>query len=505
VTARRRRFLPASFPALAALLPTLFLAACGSSPSSAPSPTPTLSVSPATVSLELGAPAAAFTASASAGAAGNAPLIWQVDGVEGGNAATGTITAEGVYQAPTVLPANPTVTITAVSTADPSLSASATVTLLTPPVSVAVLPPTSAIEIGGVATTFTAVVLYAKNPAVVWRVNGVEGGNAASGTISASGLYVSPAAVPNPATVTVSAVSVEDPTRSGSTVVTLSAPPAANAPPPLPVTVTLAPTLATAVAAGAPIAFAVTVGNTANVTVTWAVNGIVGGNATVGTISASGVYTPPANAPSAPVTVTATSVADPTAVASGVVSVTSRPTQTPLTISGAPVTAIAAGVAYAFTPTVSAAANATLTYTIQAKPAWATFSATTGTLSGTPTLAEIGAYDGIVIAVSDGTLTATLPAFDLTVREAGTGSATVHWVAPTTDANGLPLTGLAGYWVYYGPAPQTLVHSVQVPNPAITAYQLTGLAPGIYYFAATAYDENGVQSVPTTVVTKTIP
>jgi hypothetical protein len=60
----------------------------------------------------------------------NNALTWQVNGVSGGTAATGTITSGGTYTAPASLPitGNP-VTITMVSQADPTKTASALVTL----------------------------------------------------------------------------------------------------------------------------------------------------------------------------------------------------------------------------------------------------------------------------------------------------------------------------------------------------------------------------------------
>ncbi|HTT00657.1 MAG TPA: S8 family serine peptidase [Steroidobacteraceae bacterium] len=69
-----------------------------------------------------------------------------------------------------------------------------------------------------------------------------------------------------------------------------------------------------------------TVVNTTNAAVTWSVNGVAGGNATVGTISSAGVYTPPASVPSpATVTITAMSEASSSAVASAQVTVASAP------------------------------------------------------------------------------------------------------------------------------------------------------------------------------------
>jgi uncharacterized protein (DUF1800 family) len=61
---------------------------------------------------------------------------------------------------------------------------------------------------------------------------------------------------------------------------------------------------------GATDSFAATVTNLANTTVTWQVNGVAGGNSTVGTITSVGVYTPPTAIPANNVvTITAVSTA----------------------------------------------------------------------------------------------------------------------------------------------------------------------------------------------------
>ncbi|MFT3816923.1 MAG: DUF1800 family protein [Rubrivivax sp.] len=57
---------------------------------------------------------------------------------------------------------------------------------------------------------------------VSWAVNGVPGGNAALGTVSSSGLYQAPAAVPQPNTVTVSATSTAYPREMGSATMTIT-------------------------------------------------------------------------------------------------------------------------------------------------------------------------------------------------------------------------------------------------------------------------------------------
>src|SRR5205823_3005235 len=154
--------------------------------------------------------------------------------------------------------------------------------------------------------TFTATVTNTTNQAVTWQVNGITGGNTSVGTISTTGVYTAPATVPSPAIVTVTAVSVADPTRSGSARVTITT----KSTPPVTASVD---TLALHDALPISQTFTATVTNTTNQAVTWQVNGITGGNTSVGTISTTGVYTAPATVPSpAIVTVTAVSVADPT-------------------------------------------------------------------------------------------------------------------------------------------------------------------------------------------------
>src|SRR5437879_4918212 len=156
----------------------------------------------------------------------NRAVIWQVNGVAGGNTSVGTISTTGVYTAPATVPSPAIVTVTAVSVADPTRSGSAqvTVTAAPTPVTVSVAPAAASVQTGG-TQTFTATVTNTTNTAVTWQVNGITGGNTSVGTISTTGVYTAPATVPSPAMVTVTAVSVADPTRSGAAQVTVTAPP----------------------------------------------------------------------------------------------------------------------------------------------------------------------------------------------------------------------------------------------------------------------------------------
>src|SRR5712692_9105758 len=68
-------------------------------------------------------------------------------------------------------------------------------------------------------------------------------------------------------------------------------------PPPPSIIVTVRPPSGSVVI-GNQMAFTATVTNTADTSVSWSVNGIAGGNAAAGTITAAGVYTAPADLPS---------------------------------------------------------------------------------------------------------------------------------------------------------------------------------------------------------------
>lgn len=61
----------------------------------------------------------------------------------------------------------------------------------------------------GAQEQFTAQVTGAKNPAVRWMVNSIEGGTATIGTIDVNGVYTAPETLPNPNRVTISVASLE--------------------------------------------------------------------------------------------------------------------------------------------------------------------------------------------------------------------------------------------------------------------------------------------------------
>ena len=104
---------------------------------------------------------------------------------------------------------------------DPGASISAGVNIVVQGGVAVMVKPATAIVRTGNQQVFTATVTGALNLGVTWTVNGVAAGNSTIGTIAANGTYTAPLTLPTPNTVTVTATSVEDPTRSGSATVTL--------------------------------------------------------------------------------------------------------------------------------------------------------------------------------------------------------------------------------------------------------------------------------------------
>jgi hypothetical protein len=174
------------------------------------------------------------------------------------------------------------------------------------------------------------------------------------------------------------------------------------------------------------------------------------------------------------------------------------------TISGTPATSVNAGSAYTFQPSGADADGDTLTYNIQNLPSWATFNSSTGRLSGTPQAAAAGVYSGIVISVTDTKDTVSLPAFAITVNAPSNGSATLSWTPPSENTDGSTLSNLAGFRIQYGTSAAALTQTVQISNPGVVTYVVTGLNAGNWYFSIRAYNSSGAESANSNVVSKTI-
>lgn len=181
---------------------------------------------------------------------------------------------------------------------------------------------------------------------------------------------------------------------------------------------------------------------------------------------------------------------------------TGNPANRSPTIAATPATQAAVGTSYALSPTVADADGDTLAFSIQNRPSWATFNTTTGQLTGTPSAQDVGAYADVLISVSDGSSTAALPAFTITVGttlvadapSGAAGAVTLQWEAPTLTTAGTPLSGLAGFRIHYGKSAEVLDSTIIVSNAGTLAYSVADLEPGTYFFAVKAVDSHGGES-----------
>jgi hypothetical protein len=174
------------------------------------------------------------------------------------------------------------------------------------PPSITTQPQNQTVTVGSMAT-FSVVATGTAPLSYQWS----KSGTSISGATGSS--YTTPATVSgdNGATFTVKVTNVAGSQTSSAATLTVN--------PVSGVTVTLSPRRA-AVTTAVGVTFTPTVTGTGNTAVTWSVDGMAGGNSTVGTISTSGVYSPPSTAGTH--TVTATSVANTSASASSSVAVT---------------------------------------------------------------------------------------------------------------------------------------------------------------------------------------
>jgi hypothetical protein len=198
----------------------------------------TISVAPQPASVPVNS-TQTFTATVT-----NAPplAVWIVQGSQVPSVSVGTITTAttdaptSTYTAPAVPPiytddevaagsAQGTITILAEANSVRGSFTFVTATttfVITGPISVGLSPMTASLNVGG-TQQFTGYAVGSLNNALTWQVNGVPGGGTATGTVTTAGLYTAPAALPMTGnTVTITAVSQADTTKTVSAVVTLA-------------------------------------------------------------------------------------------------------------------------------------------------------------------------------------------------------------------------------------------------------------------------------------------
>jgi hypothetical protein len=222
----------------------------------------------------------------------NPAVTWSVNNVVGGNAIVGTINSSGLYTAPAVPPVGWTVTIKATSVASPSISATCIATVRNQIPRLDSLSPTTLVP--GPFTLTVNGSRYVNGAKVLWNGSPLTTTFVSSTRLTATG----------------------NATQLGNFFVSVANPGPEAVSPTL--TVTVSSNLAVALtpaaanlALGATQQFQASVTGSTNQGVTWKVNGTTGGNATNGTITASGLYSAPSTLPASPsVTITAVSVVD---------------------------------------------------------------------------------------------------------------------------------------------------------------------------------------------------
>jgi hypothetical protein len=267
-----------------------------------------------------------FSASLSEGSAG-ASFAWSVNGIAGGNSTLGSITASGaataVYTAPAAVPSPASVTVTATNASNSAESGSSAVTVVCTTGN-SILPSSANVALSS-TQPFTASFCAGAADTVSWDVNGVAGGNSSLGTITSAGadsaIYTAPADLPASSAGPI-AVEATESSGAGSVVAVASATVRLIST----VSVSVAP-LTVALAPNQRATFTPSVTNTLDTRVTWSVDGAANGNVSLGEIcvhssnpcampagpsSAAIDYLAPLAVPlTNPVTIVATSVADP--------------------------------------------------------------------------------------------------------------------------------------------------------------------------------------------------
>jgi hypothetical protein len=244
-----------------------------------------LSITPNPASVELGANQGIHAAVASNGHP-DTTVRWSVSGAACPSGC-GAVDSNGNYTAPAILPAPPSVTVTAQSVADPSKQISAAVAI-TSTFSLQISAPTS-VPVGASATivaTMTPAPGSAPSNVLAWSLSGAGCSGASCGTLSAvttqstggnatavSATYTAPAAAPSPNSVTVTVTPQADPSKKAQAALAIQPG----------ISVSLSPLTAT-LAAIHRVTLTAQVNGTSNTGVLWSVNGIAGGNTTLGQI-----------------------------------------------------------------------------------------------------------------------------------------------------------------------------------------------------------------------------
>ncbi len=337
-----------------------------------------IAVSPGTANVELGA-TQKLQASLTSSSHPDTTILWSVSGAAC-PLACGSVDANGNYAAPQILPASAAIVVRAQSVADPSKFAVANLAV-TSSFAFQVTGPTSVGTNASATIVATLAPIPGSNPSpnLSWSLSGSGCSGSLCGTLAttttqfdannvevSSANYLAPVSAPNPNTVTITVTPVADPSKKSQLTIAVQPGPG----------ISLSPATATA-AANHRVTLTAQITGTSNANLNWFVNGIAGGNATVGQTCAVGSvpcqivtsgsalqvdYVAPGAAPSTnPVSVVVQSVADSTVQASSQITVINHVI---LSVQPASVT-LAPLAVQGFTASVLGTSNQSVTWQVQ--------------------------------------------------------------------------------------------------------------------------------------------
>ncbi|MEW6130446.1 MAG: DUF1800 family protein [Acidobacteriota bacterium] len=258
------------------------------SSATAPAFAVTVTVSPTSASVPVGG---TRQLSATVSGTSNKAVKWSVNGIQGGNATVGFVNSRGLYTAPATPPSGWTVTVRATSVVALTAFATCTITVRNQIPRITSVSPTT-LSPGAFTLTVNGS-RFVSGAQVLWNTQALTTTFISSTQLRATG---------NATQLGGAFISVANPgPEAVSTTLTVNVVSS--------LAVSISPSSAN-LTLGATQQFQATVTGSASQTVTWKVNGVTGGNATVGTITQSGLYTAPTAVPSVSVAVSAVSAVD---------------------------------------------------------------------------------------------------------------------------------------------------------------------------------------------------
>jgi hypothetical protein len=197
----------------------------------------------------------------------------------------GAVDASGNYTAPAILPSAPSVTLTAISVADPSKQNSTTLTITSHfTLQLAALSNLQPGVTAAIVATLTPVPGSGPSAVLSWSLSGsgcsgsacgiltvVTTQSAGGGAIADTANYTAPAAPPQPNSIVITVTPQADPSKKTQATIAIQAG----------TSISLFPSIAT-LAANHRVTLTATENGTTGASLTWSVNGIPGGNSTVG-------------------------------------------------------------------------------------------------------------------------------------------------------------------------------------------------------------------------------